>query len=135
VQLSVSFTYLQAERLLESVQGPLNVNLQVTFPAGVERRSESSLVVSFVANVSSTPPAFSAVVKGKLVAQGSSEEIRAFEEKLHGRTPDPELVQLVTNQVLFEVMLLLREIGFPPVLPLLAAPTQQPPAQGELRPV
>jgi len=100
----------------------------------VERRSESLLTASFVANVSSTPPAFSAVVKGKLVAQGSSEEIKALEEKIRSHTPDPELVQLVTNQVLFEVMLLLREIGFPPALPLLTA-APQPPAQGEFRPV
>jgi len=135
VQLSVSFTYLQAERLLESLQGPLNVNLQVTFPTSVELRSESSLAVSFVANVTSTPPAFSAVVKGKLLAQGSSEEIRTLEEKIRSRTPDPELIQLVTNQVLFEVMLLLREIGFPPALPLLAATPQQPSVQGEFRPV
>uniref|UniRef100_A0A7J3X8Z2 Uncharacterized protein n=1 Tax=Thermofilum pendens TaxID=2269 RepID=A0A7J3X8Z2_THEPE len=135
MQLSISFTYLQAEKLLENPQGPLNVNLQVTFPTSVERHSDSALVIGFVANVTSSPPAFAAVVKGRLLAQGSSEEVRSLEEKLRTRAPDPELVQLVTNQVLFEVMLLLREIGFPPALPLFTTPPQQPPVQGEFRPV
>lgn len=134
VQLSINYTYLQAERISESFQGPLNVNLQVTFPLNIDRISETHIAVGFAATVSSSPPAFSVILKGKVVVQGEREELSKVEEKLKAQPPDPELVQMVTSNLFFEVLLLLREIGFPPVIPLAHAAAQKP-SGAEFRPV
>lgn len=134
MQLSISFTYLQAEKIAEGFQGPLNVNVQVTFPLLTERVSETAISVGFAASVSSSPPVFSVILKGRVLIQGSSEEIEKVSEKLKTQPADPELVQMVTSNLLFEAMLLLREIGFPPVLPLMPAAPQKPPG-AEFRPV
>ncbi|MEM1516626.1 MAG: hypothetical protein QXT50_04890 [Thermofilum sp.] len=126
MQLSISYTFLQVEKIAEGFQGPLNVNVQVTFPLLTERISETAISVGFAANVSSSPPFFSVIMRGKVLIQGSREEIEKVAEKLKVQPGDPELVQMVTSNLIFEAMLLLREIGVPPVLPLIPAAPQKP---------
>lgn len=134
MQLSINYTSLQAEKIAEGVQGPLNVNVQVTFPLYTEHISETLIAVGFAANITSSPPAFSVILKGRVLIQGSSDELGKIAERLKTQTPDPELVQMVTSNIFFEALLLLREIGFPPALPLVP-PTQQRPLSAEFRPV
>jgi len=128
VQTSIAFTYLQAEKITEPPQGPLNVNMQLNFPLNVTATG-NQLTAEFIASVESAPPVFSVKVKGKLSAVGDRSELEELSSKLLGGPPDPQLLQLVTSMVFFEVMLLLKELGIPPMLPITPPqqPSQQPP--------
>lgn len=125
------FTYLQAERFADPPPTPLNVNMQINFPLNLSH-TQTQLSADFVVTVDSTPAVFSVRIKGRVVVTGGSEEIGELSSKLKAGSPQPQLLQVLTSAVFFEVMLLLKELGFPPVMPL---PTpQQPPPSETLRP-
>ncbi|MGB9786830.1 MAG: hypothetical protein ACP5II_03740 [Infirmifilum sp.] len=126
MQTTIAFTYLQAEKFAEPPPTPLNVNMQVNFPLNISL-SEKQLSAEFVVSVESVPAVFSVKIKGKFTLTGDSKEIEEVNLKLSKGSPDPQLLQMLTSLVFFEVMLLLKELGFPPMLPLQPPPQQPPP--------
>ncbi|QOJ79538.1 hypothetical protein IG193_03515 [Infirmifilum lucidum] len=125
MQTSITFTYLQAEKITEPPPGPLNVNIQLNFPINVSF-SGNQLAAEFVASVESIPPVFSVKVKGRFTASGEARELEELNSKLLRGPPDPQLLQLVMSMTMFEIMLLLKELGIPPTLPIPVAPPQAP---------
>ncbi len=73
-------------------------------------------------NITSQPPLVVITLKGAVRARGEKAEIDELEKGLSQGKPDPELVRLLTSNVLFEAMMLMRELGFPPTLPLPSPP-------------
>lgn len=128
MQTAIVFTYLQAEKLAEPPPTPLNVNMQINFPVNISS-TQTQLTAEFVVSVESIPTVFSVKIKGKFTVTGEPKEVNEVDSKLKKGTPDPQLLQMLTSAVFFEVMLLLKELGFPPILPLPGPSQPQPPPE------
>ncbi|MEZ0345984.1 MAG: hypothetical protein ABWK01_05495 [Infirmifilum sp.] len=133
MQTAIIFTYLQAEKLAEPPPTPLNVNMQINFPLNISL-TNNQLTAEFVASVESIPAVFSVKIKGKFMLTGEPKEIGEASDKLKKGAPEPQILQTLTSAIFFEVTLLLKELGFPPLLPLPGIAQQSPPPPETFRP-
>jgi hypothetical protein len=125
VRISLTYTYIHAEKLSEYAGAQLNVNIQITFPASTIISGEE-LVAEFLANVSSVPAFFNVSLRGRVVISAPSRELQELQDKLKSGKSDPQLLQMLTSNVFFETMLLLRELGIPPSIPVPQPPQPRP---------
>jgi hypothetical protein len=125
VKISLTYTYIHAEKLSEQAEAQLNVNIQVTFPVSTSI-SGDELVAEFLANVSSLPAFFTVSLKGKVSISAPPRELQDLHEKLKTGKTDPQLLQMLTSNIFFETMLLLRELGIPPSIPVPQPPQTKP---------
>ncbi|ABL78182.1 hypothetical protein [Thermofilum pendens] len=124
MKVSLTYTYIHAEKLSEPTGAQINVNVQLTFPTSMNIVG-GELVAEFLANVTSVPAFFTVSLKGRISVSASEGELKELQEGLKNGRPDPQIIQMLSSNVLFETMLLLRELGIPPSLPLPPPPQPQ----------
>ena len=105
----------------------MGVQAQLSVPAGKPVRERGVVRMPFAFNLTTQPPLFTVTIKGLLLVKGGEEELNNVERSIKGGKPMPSVVQPLTSHTLFLAMLLARELGFPPALPL---KPQQPPQAG-----
>jgi hypothetical protein len=114
--IGIRFDYLHAERLQvvgNQAQVTLNVNVSVgNNPTGRGEYVE----IPFVAAVVSSPTVVNISVRGILVVQLDQRQVgEVIKATSEGKLPQ-YLQSFITQYVFFEVSLLLRELGMPPVV-------------------
>jgi len=113
----IKFDLLHAERIAEvraGTQVQLSVNLSIHGEKLIRRHDRIEL--PFTVHVTSIPPTINMTIRG--TAQISGENLREVEEAI-SRGSVPEQVSTAILQAgLFEAGLLMRELGFPPAIPI-----------------
>ena len=135
VSVSVRLTHIHAERLMDRAPGALRVNVQITVPGGEPQVGERVMRVPFSFNMSTTPLAFTVTLRGYVEVEADKERIAKLRESLGKGTPPPEIMNAVTSFTMFEALLLARELGFPPLLPLPSPPFKGQTGQSPIGPV
>jgi len=126
MQVSVRLTHIHAERLVEKPPPKLGINIQITLPSAEPRWGDNSATISYSFNLSTMPPAFTITLRGAVEVRADAKDIERIKKGVkEGKLP-PEIASAVTNFTVFEAMLLARELGFPPILPISQLPKPRP---------
>ncbi len=127
--IRVVLSYIHAERLSEIKVPQIQFQIQITLPSGETQISKQELRIPYVFNLSSTPPILNVTLKGVVIVSGDEKELENLKKKLKERKIPKELIQATTQYTMFEAMLLARELGIPPPMPLPApGPQRKPPS-------
>lgn len=126
VSVSIRLTYIHGEKLVEETPKELQVHLQVTLPSGEVILKKQGLEVPYVVSLVTNPPAANITVKGVVVITGDSSELKKIEKDIKNRRVPPFIINPLMQFAFFEVMLLSRELGLPPPVPIPAIAPQQP---------
>lgn len=115
--VSIKFDLLHAERLAE-VQGGAQVQLAINLNIHGEKliRRHDRIEIPFTVHVSSTPPTINMTIRG--TAQISGGNLREIEEALLRGNVPAQVSTAIMQAGLFEAGLLMRELGFPPAIPV-----------------
>ncbi len=109
--------YIHAERFGAPPPGSqLQMNINITIEGERSVKRGEVLELPFTASISSTPNVVTVTVRGVAVLHGDVDL----------KNPPPHVHEPITQIALFEVALILRELGFPPPLPLQSRPQSTP---------
>ncbi|HDJ97009.1 MAG: hypothetical protein DRJ55_00590 [Thermoprotei archaeon] len=134
LNINVKISYLHAERLAKTTPPKLGVNIQISFPSEEPQWGDAWVYMPFVFNLSTSPPAVTVTLRGYAEIKGEKKEIEKLRKEAgKGKFPS-QIVQLVTSYTMFEAMLLMRELGFPPIMPI-PQPGQTKPTTGPVGPL
>ena len=125
MSVSIRLTYIHGERLVEETPKELQVHLQVTLPSGEVILKKHGLEVPYIVSLATTPPVANITVKGVIVVSGDSSELKKIEKDVKNRKVPPFIINSLMQFAFFEVMLLSRELGLPPPVPVPAIAPQQ----------
>lgn len=136
VAVSIRLTHIHAERLVEKPPTTLGVNIQISLPSAEPTWGSAEARIPFSFNLSTAPPAFTITLRGYVEVRATESDIKGIKESVRRGSPPPEIMNAVTNFTVFEAVLLARELGFPPILPLPAPQPRKPSVkQGPIGPV
>jgi len=135
VTVSVRLTHIHAERLTEKPPAKLGVNMQISIPSAEPNWGEGEARIPYSFNLTTAPPAFTITLRGYVEVKATKADLENIKKSLAKGALPPEIAGAVTNFTVFEAMLLARELGFPPVLPLPMPKAQHPSRESPLRPV
>jgi len=136
VAVSIRLTHIHAERLVEKPPTTLGVNIQISLPSAEPTWGSVEARIPFSFNLSTAPPAFTVTLRGYVEVKATERDIKGIKESVRKGSPPPEITNAVTNFTVFEAVLLARELGFPPILPLPTPPSRkQSVRQGPIGPV
>ena len=116
--LRVMFTHISAERVSETTPAGIQFQTQLSVPSGDLLLNERVLKVPFVFNMTSTPPIISLTLKGYVVLEGEEKELRNIYEEIKKKRAPQYIVMATLHNSMVEAILLSREVGVPPPLPL-----------------
>ncbi len=129
VSVTVKFTSIFAEKVSEMIPQPLQYHTQLTLPSGDIEKAENKLKVPFVFNMTTTPLIATITLKGYILVKGPSNDISNIYDAISKKKP-PQMIFLTTlHYTLTEAIIMSREIGIPPPIPL-----PQPPKGEQLQP-
>ncbi|HFC49375.1 MAG TPA: hypothetical protein ENJ59_01435 [Thermofilum sp.] len=134
LNVNVKVNYLHAERLAKTTPPKLGVNIQISFPCEEPRWEDTRAYIPFVFNLSTNPPAVAVTLRGYAEIKGEKGEIEKLRKEAEKSKFPPQIVQLVTSYTMFEATLLMRELGFPPIMPI-PQPGQTKPTTGPVGPL
>jgi len=114
--IGIRFDYLHAERLQVAGTQP-QITLSVNINVGNNPISRGEYVeIPFVVAVVSNPTVVNISVRGALIAQLDQRQVNeVMKAASEGRLPQ-YFQSFITQYVFFEVNLLLRELGMPPII-------------------
>ncbi len=129
-RLSIGFRllYMHAERLSESATPQVRYEIQLSIPSGEPRLEGERLRMPYVFNLTTTPPLLSVTLRGEVVITGRPERLREVLEESRQKGAPSQILHAATQYAMFEAMLLARELGLPPPIPV------PPPKRGEKGP-
>ncbi|NPA23197.1 MAG: hypothetical protein GXO23_02745 [Crenarchaeota archaeon] len=113
--------YIHAERLPipHSPSQPVNMMFNLNILNTNVTLQDSLIEIPFVVNISSVPSIISVTLKGALVLQfehkNDAEEI--MKSISEGKVPDA-INMIIMQYIIFEVSLIMRELGMPPMIPV-----------------
>jgi len=131
-QINFKIDYIHAEKLSEMIKGQIQVQIQITAPSSQPTWKNGLVIIPYSFNLSTTPPAFIISIKGKIIVKGQEDEINNLKKAFKKKEIPPQILQVLTQNLIFEATLISRELGFPPSLPLpiskkeKSPPTMQP---------
>ncbi len=123
--------YIHAERLPipHSPSQPVNMMFNLNILNTNVMSQDTTIEVPFVVNISSMPSIISVTLKGALILQfekkNDAEEI--MKNITEGKVPDA-ISMVIMQYIIFEISLIMRELGMPPMIPL---PQIQPQKVGD----
>jgi len=127
--IRVVLSYIHAEKLSEIRVPQIQFQIQITLPSGEAQTFKQELRIPYVFNLSSMPPILNVTLKGTVVVSGDEEALKDLKKKLKERKIPKELIHATTQYTMFEAMLLARELGIPPPMPLPSpGPQRKPPS-------
>lgn len=123
--ITIRFTSIFAERVSENIPLQLQYHTQLTIPSGDVEKLGVKLKIPFVFNMTTTPLIATITLKGFILVAGSDTDIDKIYEDLSRKKHPPKFIFLATlHHTLTEAVIMSREIGIPPPIPLPQA--QQP---------
>jgi len=129
VNIRVRLSYIHAEKISEIRAPQIQFQIQITVPSGEVRASEQELLIPYAFNLNSVPPILNVTLKGDIVVYGDKDRLENLRNDIKKRKIPKELIQAATQYTMFEAMLLARELGIPPPIPLPApGPSRKPPS-------
>ncbi len=129
--IAVRFDYLHAERLQHTPQGVPQFVFNVQLVIGPNAFVKDDFVEIPFSLVASTNPSFVSVsIRGALILQGDPRQIKEIADMVNSGKIPPNIQSVITQYVLFEVNLLLKELGIPPALAPTPPIPQQPQREG-----
>lgn len=132
LQVTIKNDYLHAEKISETAATTINVQARLTVPSASPKWGETTTEIPFALTIVTNPPIYTITVKGRAVVVGKENEMKRLKALLDQRKQVPEILKIISSYTIFEASLLIRELGFPPIIPLPGAPPPPPP---EMRPV
>ncbi|WP_069806889.1 hypothetical protein [Vulcanisaeta thermophila] len=130
--VGIRYDYLHAERLQvmpQQLQVAFNINL-VIGPNATARGEFVEIPFSLVATTN--PSIVNVSIRGALMVQTEPREAEEIAKSVNSGKA-PQFVQAMISQyVLFEVNLLLKELGIPPAMPVVPQPQQRQGGGGPL---
>ncbi|RLE60524.1 MAG: hypothetical protein DRJ35_03030 [Thermoprotei archaeon] len=127
MEFSTRIDYIHAERITEEITSHTNINVQISIPSAQPKITETEIIIPFSLTVTSTPPTYEIIIKGKTKIKGMRRELEHLKESLRRKKPHHTILQTITSTVLFEAALLARELGYPPLIPLPTKSGSNPP--------
>jgi len=119
VVITVRFTSIFAERVSEKLPPQIQYHTQLTIPSGDIEKHVSKLKIPFVFNLTTTPLIATITLKGHIVVSGSEKDITNIYEDLSRKKKPPKSIFMATlHHTLTEAVIMSREIGIPPPIPL-----------------
>lgn len=119
VTVNIRFTHITAERTLENLPPQIQFQTQLTMPSGEVDLKETQMKIPFIFIVTTVPPVANISLKGHVVVEGPSEELKKIYKDLTAKKQPPKfLITATLHNNLVEAVLMSREIGVPPPIPL-----------------
>lgn len=119
VTVNVRFTHISAERTIENLPPQIQFQTQLTLPSGEVDLKEDKMKIPFVFMVSTSPPVANISLKGHVIVEGANDELKKiYEDLTRKRQPPKFLISTILHNNLVETVLMSREIGVPPPIPL-----------------
>ena len=126
VTVNVRFTRISAERTLETLPPQIQFQTQLTIPSGEVEIKNKKMKIPFIFIVTTIPPVANIALGGHVVLEGDDIELKRIYNDLTVKKQPPKfLITATLHNNLVEAVLMSREIGIPPPLPL---PQVQPSA-------
>ncbi len=121
--------YIHAERLPipHSPSQPVNMMFNLNILNTNVTSQDSTVEVPFVVNISSMPSIISVTLKGALILQfeKKSDAEEMLKNISEGKVPDA-INMVIMQYIIFEVSLIMRELGMPPMIPIPQIQPQKP---------
>ncbi|HDI74373.1 MAG TPA: hypothetical protein ENF55_00305 [Thermoprotei archaeon] len=118
ISVSIRLSYIHGERLVEETPRELQVQLQMALPSGEIVLKENKLEIPYLVSLATTPPAANITVKGVVLISGDKSELRKLREEIKKKKVPPFIMNTLMQFAFFEIMLLARELGLPPPVPI-----------------
>ncbi|RLG75200.1 MAG: hypothetical protein DRO23_04630 [Thermoprotei archaeon] len=119
VVITVKFTSIFAERVSEKLPPQIQYHTQLTVPSGDIEKTSLKLKIPFVFNMTTTPLVATITLKGHILVSGTEIDIKNIYEDISKKKKPPKAIFLATlHQTLTEAIIMSREIGIPPPIPL-----------------
>lgn len=105
---------------MEEIPPQIQFQFNLTLPSGKPKLGES-LETPFTLTVSTVPNVAQITIKGFIDTRASKQTLEKLMKDLEKKKPNP-LPQIALQYLMFEVMLICRELGLPPPVPLSSPP-------------
>lgn len=128
LSIGLRLLYVHAERLSESATPQVGYGVQLSISSGEPRLEGDRLRMPYVFNLTTTPPLLSVTLRGEVVIAGEPERVCKVLEESKRRSAPSQILHAAAQYAMFEAMLLARELGVPPPIPI------PPPKRGEESP-
>lgn len=113
----IRFDYIHAERLgVPPAGAQLQMNMQVMIEGERAVKRGGVTEIPFTISISSTPSVVTVTIRGVAAVQGDVDV----------KNIPPQVAAPIMQAALFEAALIMRELGFPPPLPVQPQPQQSP---------
>ncbi len=131
IRVNVSINSVAGERFWDNRKPAPNIQVGTNINVvSVDKKTETSLEVSFILTISYNPSIAQLSLKGTAFVEGDKPEIekvaKDYEDK---KPPTPVVLQSISNVAFTESILISRILGIPPPIPLPVIPEsgkQQP---------
>ena len=130
VNIKVKLNYIHAEKLAELSPRQVQFQIQLTLPSGEIKTVQNKILIPYVFNLNSNPPIANVILKGEVDVIGEKEKIKSIKEGIKNKKIPREILQVVTQYTMLEAMILIKELGMPPPVPIPIPPSdkKQPPS-------
>ena len=118
VSITVHFSYISAERMSDKIPSDIQFQTQLSMPSGNIERVEGKLRIPFLFIMTTTPLVASITFKGYVVLDGSPDELEKIHKDIIQGSPPSYIFTATLHHTITEAILISREIGIPPPIPL-----------------
>ncbi|MCD6369427.1 MAG: hypothetical protein J7L38_06495 [Thermoproteales archaeon] len=123
--LNFRYMYIHAELLTEQIPPSLQVNLQLNMPTGKPSFENETLILPFTLNFTTIPAVANITLRGIVKVSGKRKFLEEIKNETERKKPI-KILPVILQHLMFEVMLIGREIGLPPILMPAAMPPKSP---------